>query len=126
MPSIPPLDNLDEESTADGVGDGSVDYASIAFGKSPIKPHEFESDLEDSRPYRKATRDTVDFSFRSSVATSYTWSAMSFATSTNVSVRAFRGLPTPPDPVFVRKYNIVVVGGGGVDKSGLTTQVSGS
>ena len=58
-----------------------------------IRDTSFERDLEISRPYRKATRDTVDFSFRSSVVGSHAWSALSDVSLSEISVISVIVLP---------------------------------
>jgi hypothetical protein len=53
----------------------------------------FEEDLESSRPYRQARRDSVDFSFRSSIARSHAWTALSEISLSDISLIAVIALP---------------------------------
>jgi len=54
---------------------------------------EFEDDLKTSGPYRRVQRDTMDFSFRSSVARSHAWSVFSGLSLGDVSVMSVIALP---------------------------------
>ncbi|KAI0814554.1 Pleckstrin homology domain-containing protein [Xylaria sp. FL0064] len=54
---------------------------------------EFESDLEASRVYRRAKRDTMDFSFRTSIARTHAWSILSGCSLADVSVLSVIALP---------------------------------
>ncbi|KAI1283593.1 Pleckstrin homology domain-containing protein [Xylaria sp. FL0933] len=54
---------------------------------------EFESDLEASRVYRRAKRDTMDFSFRTSIARTHAWSIWSGCSLADVSVLSVIALP---------------------------------
>ncbi len=65
----------------------------------PSSGFDFESDLEASRPYRRAQRDTVDFSFRSSVAHSNAWSLFSELSLSDVSLMSVIALPVYADEV---------------------------
>jgi hypothetical protein len=58
--------------------------------------YDFELDLEASRPYRKVNRDTVDYSFRSSMVGSHAWSALSDISLSNISMVAVVALPLMP------------------------------
>jgi hypothetical protein len=84
------LASLEERSGAHSILNGRLSRgrASIMSTLSSMLPFEFESDLQSSRAYRKATRDTVDFSFRSSVALSHTWSKLSLSDMSIISVVA--------------------------------------
>lgn len=54
---------------------------------------DFEEDLESSRAYRRAQRDTMDFSFRSSIAPSNIWSIYSGLSLGDISIMSVIALP---------------------------------
>lgn len=58
-----------------------------------IRNFSFEKDLEVSRPYRKAIRDTMDFSFRSSLIGSKSWSTLSDLSLSEISNISVIALP---------------------------------
>ncbi|KAG8350280.1 hypothetical protein FVEN_g11627 [Fusarium venenatum] len=58
-----------------------------------ISKFDFEDDLEASRAYRRAQRDTMDFSFRSSVAPSNSWSVFSGMSLGDISIMSVIALP---------------------------------
>ncbi|KAK5651443.1 hypothetical protein OQA88_12450 [Cercophora sp. LCS_1] len=64
-----------------------------------ISSFEFEHDLNSSRPYRRAQRDTMDFSFRSSVARSDAWSVFSGLTLGDISIMSVIALPIYADEI---------------------------
>jgi hypothetical protein len=66
----------------------SIGRFSITSRLSLLRSYEFDNDLKSSRPYRKATRDSVDFSFRSSIALSYAWSKLTLSDISFISVVA--------------------------------------
>ena len=53
----------------------------------------FEEDLKASGPYRRAKRETMDYSFRSSVVRSHAWSVYSGMTLSNISELSVLALP---------------------------------
>jgi cell division control protein 24 len=59
----------------------------------------FEADLESSRVYRRAQRDTMDFSFRSSVAETKAWSILSGLSLGQISTIAVIALPVYPEDI---------------------------
>ncbi|KAM5350267.1 hypothetical protein ACJ41O_006772 [Fusarium nematophilum] len=61
----------------------------IAVGEAP----NFENDLEASRVYRRTKRDSMNFSFRSSVAYTHAWSIFSGLSLSDVSVLSVIALP---------------------------------
>lgn len=65
----------------------------------PASGFDFETDLEASRPYRRAHRDTMDFSFRSSVAHSDAWSVFSGLSLSDVSILSVIALPIYADEI---------------------------
>ncbi|KAI1752914.1 hypothetical protein F4782DRAFT_530027 [Xylaria castorea] len=67
---------------------------------------EFESDLETSRVYRRAQRDTVDFSFRSSVARTHAWSMLSGYSLADISVLSVIALPLDLEDIANRHHYI--------------------
>lgn len=126
---------------------------SSSTSRSRVRRFEFEGDLEGSRAYRKAVRSTVDFSFRSSIALSHAWSALSEYSLCHVSVISVVALPissrelanghhyrlsehqdeTGLATIFdtwkaplsnLEAYKVVLVGGMHVSKSSLAIQVS--
>ncbi|KAF4966894.1 hypothetical protein FSARC_5507 [Fusarium sarcochroum] len=58
-----------------------------------VSKFDFEDDLELSRVYRRAQRDTMDFSFRSSIARSNSWSVFSGLSLGDVSIMSVIALP---------------------------------
>ncbi|CAG9989491.1 unnamed protein product [Clonostachys byssicola] len=79
------------------IADTTVDFEvipSCAAPKGP--PHPFELDLEASRVYRMAKRDTMDFSFRSSLAGSIAWSIFSGLSISDIPAVAAIALPIQP------------------------------
>ncbi|KAI1743451.1 hypothetical protein F4680DRAFT_408265 [Xylaria scruposa] len=67
---------------------------------------DFESDLEASRVYRRAQRDTMDFSLRSSVAYTHAWSALSGYSLANISVLSVIALPLDLEDITNRHHYI--------------------
>ncbi|RFN55230.1 hypothetical protein FIE12Z_483 [Fusarium flagelliforme] len=71
-----------------------------------LSKSDFEDDLESSRVYRRAQRDTMDFSFRSSIARSNAWSILSSLSLGDISVISVIGLPVfPEDITNAHHYN---------------------
>lgn len=58
-----------------------------------LSKFDFEDDLGSSRVYRRAQRDTMDFSFRSSIAPSNIWSVFSGLSLSDVSIMSVIALP---------------------------------
>ncbi|KAL2672810.1 hypothetical protein Neosp_013526 [[Neocosmospora] mangrovei] len=58
-----------------------------------LSKFDFEDDLESSRVYRRAQRDTMDFSFRSSIAPSNIWSVFSGLSLGDISIMSVIALP---------------------------------
>ncbi|KAJ4192487.1 hypothetical protein NW767_010713 [Fusarium falciforme] len=58
-----------------------------------LSKFDFEDDLESSRVYRRAQRDTMDFSFRSSIAPSNIWSVFSGLSLGDISIISVIALP---------------------------------
>ncbi|KAI1119803.1 hypothetical protein F5Y10DRAFT_259589 [Nemania abortiva] len=54
---------------------------------------EFENDLKTSRVYRRAQRDSMDFSFRTSITRQHAWSMLSACSLADVSVLSVIALP---------------------------------
>ncbi|KAI0428692.1 hypothetical protein F5Y09DRAFT_279266 [Xylaria sp. FL1042] len=82
----------------DAAGDKSlvsswINTAASASGFVSQSAFEFESDLEASRVYRRAKRDTMDFSFRTSIAHTHAWSMLSGCSLADVSVLSVIALP---------------------------------
>ncbi|KAI0187749.1 hypothetical protein EV127DRAFT_435930 [Xylaria flabelliformis] len=85
-----------------------------AAAEQPVPPpesvlrsvFEFESDLETSRVYRRARRDTMDFSFRSSIARTHAWSALSGCSLANISVLSVIALPLDLEDIANRHHYI--------------------
>jgi len=59
----------------------------------------FEDDLKTSGPYRRAKRQSMDFSFCSSVPQSHAWSALSGLSLSNISVMSVVALPVYADEI---------------------------
>jgi cell division control protein 24 len=68
-------------------------------GEAEVSSFDFENDLETSRPYRRAQRDTMDFSFRSSIAHTNAWSQFSGLSLSKVSIISAIALPLYPDEI---------------------------
>ncbi|VUC25060.1 unnamed protein product [Clonostachys rosea] len=78
-------------------GEDTVAFEVIpSCSDSGVPRHPFELDLEASRVYRKAKRDTMDFSFRSSFAGSIAWSIFSGLSLSDISAVAAVALPIDP------------------------------
>lgn len=78
----------------------STSAASTASSPVPlVSSFEFEVDLKSSGPYRRAQRDTMDFSFRSSVARSHAWSVFSGLSLGDVSIMSVIALPVYADEI---------------------------
>jgi hypothetical protein len=56
---------------------------------------EFEQDLRRSAVYRKARRDSYDVSFRSSIAASHAWTALTHVSLSEISAISVVALPLP-------------------------------
>ncbi|KAI0965487.1 Pleckstrin homology domain-containing protein [Xylaria arbuscula] len=67
---------------------------------------EFETDLEASHVYRRAQRDTMDFSFRSSVARTHAWSMLSGRSLADVSELSVIALPLDLEDVTNSQHYI--------------------
>lgn len=90
------------------------EHAALNAPKSPLSINtdsslsksDFEDDLESSRVYRRAQRDTMDFSFRSSIARSNAWSVFSGLSLSDISIISVIGLPVlPKDITNAYHYN---------------------
>jgi cell division control protein 24 len=64
-----------------------------------ISKFDFEDDLESSRVYRRALRETMDYSFRSSVARSHNWSVFSGLSLGDISIMSVIALPVYQDDI---------------------------
>ncbi|CVL11192.1 hypothetical protein FPRO06_10026 [Fusarium proliferatum] len=92
--SVSPSQNTGQESTAESP------IISITNETSPsISRFDFEDDLESSRVYRRAVRETMDYSFRSSVAKSHNWSVFSGLSLGDVSIMSVIALPVYQDDI---------------------------
>lgn len=67
--------------------------ASDTHETTHISKFDFEDDLEASRVYSRAQRDTMDFSFRSSIALSHSWSVFSGLSLGDISIISVIALP---------------------------------
>ena len=75
---------------------------------SSLPKSDFEDDLESSRVYRRAQRDTMDFSYRSSITRSNAWSVFSGLSLGDISLISVIGLPVfPHDITNAHHYNFV-------------------
>lgn len=70
-----------------------ADRQSALAARWSIVKFSFEGDLEQCRAYQKATRDTMDFSSRSSVVGSHAWSTLSDLSLSDISLIAVVALP---------------------------------
>ncbi|RBR25264.1 uncharacterized protein FIESC28_01873 [Fusarium coffeatum] len=66
---------------------------------SGLPKSDFEDDLESSRVYRRAQRDTMDFSYRSSITRSNAWSVFSGLSLGDISLISVIGLPVFPHDI---------------------------
>jgi cell division control protein 24 len=64
-----------------------------------VSGFDFENDLGASRVYRRAQRDTMDFSFRSSIAHTNGWSIFSGLSLSDISIISAIALPLYPEEV---------------------------
>ncbi|KAF5563533.1 Rho guanine nucleotide exchange factor scd1 [Fusarium napiforme] len=64
-----------------------------------ISKFDFEDDLESSRVYRRAVRETMDYSFRSSIARSHSWSVFSGLSLGDISIMSVIALPVYQDDI---------------------------
>ncbi|CVK96656.1 uncharacterized protein FMAN_10986 [Fusarium mangiferae] len=86
--SASPSRNTSQQSTAESSATSTSTGASLAISK-----FDFEDDLESSRVYRRAVRETMDFSFRSSIARSHNWSVFSGLSLGDISIMSVVALP---------------------------------
>ncbi|KAF5245971.1 hypothetical protein FANTH_7061 [Fusarium anthophilum] len=89
-----PSQNSSQQSTAESPA------TSITTETNPaISKFDFEDDLESSRVYRRAVRETMDYSFRSSVARSHNWSVFSGLSLGDISIMSVIALPVYQDDI---------------------------
>ncbi|KAF5532685.1 Rho guanine nucleotide exchange factor scd1 [Fusarium phyllophilum] len=86
--SASPSQNTSQQSTVESPATSISTETSLSIFK-----FDFEDDLESSRVYRRAVRETMDFSFRSSIARSHNWSVFSGLSLGDVSVMSVIALP---------------------------------
>lgn len=96
QPSLPPT----TEDQTELVNAPDFNLTIPTTSQPPIAPETaavsmfwFEDDLEASRVYRRAQRDTMDFSFRSSIAGTNSWSVFSGLSLGDVSIMSVIALP---------------------------------
>ncbi|KAF5009360.1 hypothetical protein FDECE_4416 [Fusarium decemcellulare] len=91
IPESQSSNSIDPQSTLASTTESSTETDSSVF----ISKFEFEDDLETSGVYRRAqhNRNTMDFSFRSSVARSHVWSILSGLSMSDVSIMSMIALP---------------------------------
>jgi cell division control protein 24 len=77
--------------------DNGIFQFPASFEGVAVSRFDFEEDLEASRAYRRAQRDTMDFSFRSSIAHTNAWSV--FSTLSDVSIISAIALPLYPEEI---------------------------
>ncbi|TVY77089.1 Rho guanine nucleotide exchange factor scd1 [Fusarium oxysporum f. sp. cubense] len=92
--SASPSQNTSQQSTAESPATSISTDTSLAISK-----FDFEDDLESSRVYRRAVRETMDFSFRSSVARSQNWSVFSGLSLGDISIMSVIALPVYQDDI---------------------------
>ncbi|KAI1322871.1 Pleckstrin homology domain-containing protein [Xylariaceae sp. FL0255] len=85
-----------------------LDQATSSMSKSNAfqSVFEFETDLETSRVYRRVQRDSMDFSFRSSIARTHAWSALSGPSLADVSTLSVIALPLDLEEVTNSQHYI--------------------
>ncbi|GAW21439.1 hypothetical protein ANO14919_109580 [Xylariales sp. No.14919] len=82
-------------------------HTAVSAADPPFKwMYEFESELEMSRVYRRARRDTMDFSCRNSIAHTHAWSALSGYSLADLSVLSVVALPLDLEEVANRHHYI--------------------
>lgn len=85
------------EDTSDTIsqrrGTNSWKSHSVSSSNPSLFGFGFESDLKASRPYRRAKRDTMDFSAHSSVVRTHAWSIFSGISLSNISEISVLALP---------------------------------
>ncbi|KAF5604294.1 Rho guanine nucleotide exchange factor scd1 [Fusarium pseudocircinatum] len=86
--SASPSQNTIQQSTAESPVTSISTETSLSISK-----FDFEDDLESSRVYRRAVRETMDYSFRSSVARSQNWSVFSGLSLGDISIMSVIALP---------------------------------
>ncbi|KAF5708427.1 Rho guanine nucleotide exchange factor scd1 [Fusarium mundagurra] len=86
--SASPSQNTSQQSTAESPATSISTETSLSISK-----FDFEDDLESSRVYRRAVRETMDFSFRSSIARSHNWSVFSGLSLGDISIMSVIALP---------------------------------
>ncbi|KAF5981505.1 hypothetical protein FBULB1_4747 [Fusarium bulbicola] len=92
--SASPSENPSQQLTAESPATSSATETSPAISK-----FDFEDDLESSRVYRRAVRETMDYSFRSSVARSQNWSVFSGLSLGDISIMSVIALPVYQDDI---------------------------
>ncbi|KAF5721552.1 Rho guanine nucleotide exchange factor scd1 [Fusarium globosum] len=86
--------NTSQQSIAEPPATSGSTDTSLAISK-----FDFEDDLESSRVYRRAVRETMDFSFRSSIARSHNWSVFSGLSLGDISIMSVIALPVYQDDI---------------------------
>ncbi|KAL9572362.1 hypothetical protein ACKAV7_003563 [Fusarium commune] len=89
-----PSQNTSQQSTAESPATSISTDTSLAISK-----FDFEDDLESSRVYRRALRETMDYSFRSSIARSHNWSVFSGLSLGDISIMSVIALPVYQDDI---------------------------
>jgi cell division control protein 24 len=98
-------DNLDSRRRTEETEDATISKGTNTSQLSTplegieVSSFDFENDLETSRVYRRAQRDTMDFSFRSSVAHTNAWSQFSGLSLSKISMISAIALPLYPDEI---------------------------
>ncbi|KAF5593448.1 Rho guanine nucleotide exchange factor scd1 [Fusarium pseudoanthophilum] len=92
--SASPSQNTSQQSTAESPATSVSTDTSLSISK-----FDFEGDLESSRVYRRAVRETMDFSFRSSIARSHNWSVFSGLSLGDISIMSVIALPVYQDDI---------------------------
>ncbi|EWZ00220.1 hypothetical protein FOYG_00108 [Fusarium oxysporum NRRL 32931] len=92
--SASPSQNTSQQPTAESPATSISTDNSLAISK-----FDFEDDLELSRVYRRAVRETMDYSFRSSVARSQNWSVFSGLSLGDISIMSVIALPVYQDDI---------------------------
>ncbi|KAF9771574.1 hypothetical protein IL306_010780 [Fusarium sp. DS 682] len=90
LPGSPSQDTIQQSESGTNQTSATLIGTDSGIG---ISKFDFEDDLESSRVYRRAQRETMDFSFRSSVARSRNWSVFSGLSLSDVSAISVIALP---------------------------------
>ncbi|KAF4501894.1 Rho guanine nucleotide exchange factor scd1 [Fusarium agapanthi] len=95
---LPPSASSPQDTTQPSISE-TIAVSIGTNNKLVTSKFDFEDDLESSHVYRRALRDTMDCSIRSSIARSYNWSVFSDLSLGDISVMSFIALPIYQDDI---------------------------